>query len=116
MGPDKTPPDLFDLWLAHGSLATSGIDYRQWRQGGRLAHHLIHPATGQPAETDALTATVLAETAEQAEAWATAALICGLEDGVTRLHRQNMAGLLIGVNGDIALTPAIQPLARRRWE
>jgi thiamine biosynthesis lipoprotein len=52
--------DLATFWLADGALATSGVDYRSWVQDGLVAHHLIDPQTGQPAETDLLTATVFA--------------------------------------------------------
>lgn len=83
---DTIPKDLFTLWLADQALATSGIDYRHWRRSGRTAHHLINPATGQPAATDGLTVTIMADDAAQAEAWATATLVAGSQTGMAALY------------------------------
>jgi FAD:protein FMN transferase len=48
------------------------------------AHHLIDPATGSPARTDVVRATVFAATAAEAEALATAAFL-GAELDVPRV-------------------------------
>lgn len=69
--------DLLQLWLKNATLATSGIDFRRWRQHGRMMHHLIDPRTGEPAQTPLLTASVLAADATVAEAWATVLMITG---------------------------------------
>lgn len=102
--------DLATFWLAEGALATSGIDYRSWVQDGVVAHHLIDPQTGQPAHTDALTATVFAPEAAVAEAWATASLIAGTDAGVDALLDHDLAGLVIGRDGRILATPAMDHL------
>jgi thiamine biosynthesis lipoprotein len=67
--------DDLTLELTGGALATSGRDRRRWRRAGREAHHLIDPATGLPAATDVVRATVFAATAAEAEALATAAFL-----------------------------------------
>lgn len=72
--------DLVQLWLKNATLATSGIDFRRWQQGGHRMHHLIDPRTGAPAKTKLLTASVLAADATVAEAWATALMIDGPKD------------------------------------
>ena len=90
------------LYLEHGGVATSGKDYRRWVRGGLPQHHIIDPRTGVPAETDVLTATVIAPTAELAEAFAKAILISGSEDGLAWLDGDaNLAGLLILENGQM---------------
>jgi len=99
----------FPLWLVAGTMATSGIDYRRWPQNGRIAHHLIDPRTGQPAQTDLLTATVLAKTAVRAEAWATAALVAGHKLAHQRLTDKNLGAALIDHNGELTVTPALAP-------
>jgi thiamine biosynthesis lipoprotein len=104
-GDGQEPSDLFTLWLANQALATSGIDYRAWERNGHFAHHLIDPATGQPAATDGLTATILADDAAQAEAWATATLIAGSEAGMDALLDAKLAGLMVMQNGQILVTP-----------
>jgi thiamine biosynthesis lipoprotein len=49
------------LRLGNGGVATSGIDYRRWKQNGHWMHHLIDPRTGRPAETDVLSTTIVAD-------------------------------------------------------
>jgi thiamine biosynthesis lipoprotein len=105
-----TPRDLATFWLADGALATSGVDYRSWVQDGLVAHHLIDPQTGQPAQTDLLTATVFAPEAAVAEAWATATLIAGADAGIDNLLEHDLAGLVIGRDGRMLATPAMDHL------
>ncbi|KAA3663247.1 MAG: FAD:protein FMN transferase [Chloroflexi bacterium] len=97
--------DLFQLWLADGAMATSGIDYRRWERNGRLAHHIIDPATNQPADTDLLTVTILADNVQEAEVWATAVLVAGQQDGIDMLLNSELAGLLITQSGNMLATP-----------
>jgi thiamine biosynthesis lipoprotein len=104
---ETKPGDLFTLWLADQALATSGIDYRHWQQNGRTAHHLIDPATGQPAATDGLTVTVLADDAAQTEAWATATLVAGSQAGMAALLDADLAGLMVLRNGRVLATSAM---------
>jgi FAD:protein FMN transferase len=66
------------LRIADGAVATSGIGSRLWADGaGGHAHHLLDPATGEPAWTGIVSATALAPTALEAEALAKAALLSG---------------------------------------
>jgi len=68
----------FRLVLRGGAVATSGIDRRLWsRADGRPAHHLLDPASGEPAWTGLLSATALGRTAVEAEMLAKAALLSG---------------------------------------
>ncbi len=87
--------DVSFFWLANGALATSGVDHRSWFSGGKPAHHIIDPRTGQPALTDALTASVLAPTGPEAEVWAKVALILGIENGMDRLNKENIPVMFI---------------------
>ena len=78
-----------------GAIATSG-DYENFFElDGVRYHHLIDPATGMPAR-EAISATVLAPTATQADAWATALFVLG-EEGIALLEG------LEGLEGLIAL-------------
>jgi len=88
-----------------GGVATSGIDARLWqRDDGEFAHHLIDPATGNPAWTGLVAATALAPTALEAEALAKAALLSGPAAGAALL-RAGHGGVL--VHDDGAVEPVI---------
>ncbi len=66
------------LRMTDGAVATSGLDRRLWRaEDGTPRHHILDPATGEPAWTGLIGATALAPTALEAEALAKAALLSG---------------------------------------
>lgn len=93
---------LDTLLLVRGAVATSGRDYRRWRQGNTEQHHIIDPRTGQPASTDILTATVVASDGPTAEIAAKSALILGSRQGLAWLDaRPYLAGLLILEDGQV---------------
>jgi thiamine biosynthesis lipoprotein len=98
------------LWLSHGTLATSGIDYRRWTQGDSIAHHIIDPRTGHPAKTDLLTVSVINKDACTAEAWATATLVAGVDEGLAMLESNHIAAVLIDENETVLVTTEMAPL------
>jgi thiamine biosynthesis lipoprotein len=65
------------LSVGPGAVATSSIKKRCWQQGKHIRHHLIDPRSGEPAETDWLSVTVIAPHATVAEVFAKALLIAG---------------------------------------
>lgn len=70
--------------ISDGAVATSGIGKRSWlRSDGRPAHHLIDPASGEPAFTGIVQVTALAPSGVFAEALSKAALLSG-PDGAER--------------------------------
>lgn len=84
--PRRPDRPLGTLRLSSGAIATSG-DY-QWyfeRDGVRY-HHILDPATGHPARR-ATSATVIAETALDADALATGLFVMGPQDGVALAER-----------------------------
>jgi thiamine biosynthesis lipoprotein len=98
--------DLVLLW--EGGVATSGRDYRRWRKNDHWQHHIIDPRTGRPAQTDVLSATVVAPSARMAEAAAKSVLILGSLEGLHWLdERPEMAGLIVLDDGE--------PIPSRRW-
>jgi thiamine biosynthesis lipoprotein len=107
-GEGDSPQHLLMVWLREASIATSGIDWRRWEHQGRTVHHLIDPRSGAPAETDALTATVLDPDPARAEGWATAALVLGMAGGLAVLSMRGLAGALVDGYRRVALTPEMQ--------
>jgi thiamine biosynthesis lipoprotein len=65
------------LKVSPGAVATSTVTKRRWKQDGKEQHHLIDPRTQQPAETDWLSVTVVADHAASAEVYAKSLLIGG---------------------------------------
>jgi thiamine biosynthesis lipoprotein len=98
--PFNSEAHLNILMIERGGVATSGKDYRRWQRGGVWQHHIIDPRTGLPAETDVLTATVIAPSAVQAEVAAKVALISGSQAGLDWLETTpDLAGMLVLENG-----------------
>ncbi|HSB91213.1 MAG TPA: FAD:protein FMN transferase [Anaerolineales bacterium] len=103
--PGKDGETIALLSIRSGGVATSGRDYKRWRQGEVWRHHLIDPRTGQPAETDILATTVVAPSARAAEAAAKAVLILGSRDGLRWLEaHQRLAGLAALESGRVVFS------------
>jgi thiamine biosynthesis lipoprotein len=99
------PKRLLDrVWLHDAALATSTTAARRWLRGGALQHHIIDPRTGAPAESDALSVTVLATSAVEAEVLAKTALVLGYDTGRALLEAQHAAGLFVLADGDVRTT------------
>jgi thiamine biosynthesis lipoprotein len=97
--------DIACLQVRQRAVATSTISRRQWRRGERTMHHLIDPRTGQPAETDAVSVTVVAHRAALAEVYAKAALILGVDAGRAFLNDvPEVEGLFIQAGGELIFT------------
>jgi thiamine biosynthesis lipoprotein len=89
----KTP--LRRLALKDEALATSGL-YRATRQvEDQTVHHLIDPKTGHPFTPTAQLAAVIAPTALEADAWATALLAVGLPDALPLADKHHLSLLML---------------------
>jgi thiamine biosynthesis lipoprotein len=107
--PFQSGEEIGTIYLTACGVATSGKDRRRWTRDGILQHHVINPFTGQPAETDLLTVTVVAPTVMEAEAAAKAAFILGSRAGMAWIESQpELAAVFILDNG--------QPLCSRTME
>ena len=81
------------LTIQEGGIATSG-DYRQiGEQDGARTTHLIDPRSGQPIDDTLASATVVAHTAMQADALATALMVLG-NDASAFAETQNVKAVL----------------------
>jgi thiamine biosynthesis lipoprotein len=88
------------LKIDRGGVATSGKDYRRWLRDGQWQHHLIDPRTGLPAQTNVLSATVIAPTAYEAEIAAKVIAISGSEEGLAWLEEQpDYAAVIVREDG-----------------
>jgi thiamine biosynthesis lipoprotein len=74
--------------LNNRSLATSG-NYRKFVEiDGQKFGHSLDPKTGYPAQTDILSATVLADDCMSADAYATALMVMGLEQSKALVEKE----------------------------
>jgi thiamine biosynthesis lipoprotein len=93
-----TGETLGRLEIADGAVATSGLSRRVWRRpDGGWAHHLIDPASGEPAWTGLIAVTATAPTALEAETIAKSALLAGPDVARERLARHG--GVLVHDDG-----------------
>jgi thiamine biosynthesis lipoprotein len=96
--------------LEDESMATSG-DYRIFyiEEGKRLSH-VIDPRTGRPVEDGPASATVVAETATRADAWATTLMVLGEADGLALAEERGIAALLLVRDKDENIVERRTPL------
>lgn len=85
--------------LRDAAVATSGPT-RNFvvREGVRLPH-VFDPRTGAPLATDLLSVSVIAPTAMEADGWATALLVAGLDGGWDLARREALAALFVTARG-----------------
>ena len=65
--------------LSQGALATSGNYRNFYVHDGKKYAHTINPKTGYPVQTEVLSASVYAPTCMEADAYATAFMVLGLQ-------------------------------------
>ena len=85
--------------LRGGAVATTSRMRRAWGPESDRRHHLIDPATGRPAHTGLISASVIAAEGWQAEVVAKAAFIAGLSEGLYLMASTGTDGLLIDDEG-----------------
>lgn len=90
--------------LDRGAVATSTVLRRHWTVAGRHAHHLIDPETGEPSQSDVVSASVLARRGWQAEVLAKAAVVAGVTDALALIERTGADAILVDRNGDLHTT------------
>jgi thiamine biosynthesis lipoprotein len=105
---------LLTLDLTDTAIVTSGDYERFFEEGGVRYHHILDPATGMPA-SGCRSVTVLARTAAEADAAATAAFVLGPERGIAFLRsRPGTRGVIVDAAGGLHWTDeALERMARR---
>ena len=88
------------LPLTDASIATSG-DYRNYYEiEGRRLSHTIHPQTGWPVDHHLASVTVQHPSNAVADAWATAFMVLGVEEGLKIANQEGIKALLISRRDD----------------
>ena len=100
--------ELTRFALDAGGVATSSTLSRTWFQDGRRRHHAIDPLTHTCATTDLATVTVIARAGWEAEAHATAALLCGSERVLDYLTKRGLEGVAMTLGGTALMSPTLR--------
>jgi thiamine biosynthesis lipoprotein len=102
--PDGSPGQTVSIH--GGGLATSSTTVRTWTLGAtqRMAHHIVNPATGQPARSRWRTVSVAAATCVDANTASTAAIIRD-ERAPQWLESLDLPARLVGTDGSVIRTP-----------
>jgi FAD:protein FMN transferase len=99
--------------LQDAALATSG-DYRNYfEQDGRRFSHTIDPRTGRPIDHALASVSVVADDCMTADAWATALMVLGPDEGYNIAQQQGLAALFLVREGStfaVRATPGFPPL------
>ena len=106
--PRDPSQSLARLTVNHGAVATSSVTKRTWKQSEKNRHHLIDPRTGEPAQSDWLCATVIADDAVTAEVYAKALLIGGPAEVEKLTVHNNIVYLVVDREGALHCSPNSQ--------
>ena len=80
------------------AVATSGGYERYFQQDGVKYHHIFDPATGYPVKTDILSATVICDTAIDADCWSTILFSAGLNKAQEYVEEYNLNAIIVDSN------------------
>jgi thiamine biosynthesis lipoprotein len=97
--------------LENRAIATSGTTKDFFEQDGRHYSHIIDPTTARPVEHPPMAVSVVADTAMEADAWATALVVLGSERGYSLAQARGLAALLVTASGatfDVRITDALR--------
>lgn len=91
----STPREPLIVALHDLAIATSG-DYRRcFQEGGVRYSHIIDPRSGRPAQNGVATVTVLHAGCMQADAYSTALMVLGVEEGLNLATRLGLPALFV---------------------
>jgi thiamine biosynthesis lipoprotein len=108
-GSEKPWEDIFaSLYLEDMAISTSGDYQRFFIKDGKRYHHILDPATGFPAESDLLSASVIAHEGYMADGLSTAVFALGAEKGMTLLKTMGVEGVLVDRNRKVFVTEGIR--------
>ncbi|MGE5559562.1 MAG: FAD:protein FMN transferase [Chloroflexota bacterium] len=93
---------------ADEALSTSGAYERFFIENGKRYHHIIDPASGMPAESDVLSATIISKQAIDGDALSTSVFILGRERGMAMIEQQGLDCIVITKDHAIWLTPGLE--------
>ncbi|MCW6028725.1 FAD:protein FMN transferase [Stenotrophomonas sp. SRS1] len=107
----EQPPRV--LALRELAVATSGDRWHHFERSGEQFSHTLDPRTGAPVTRAAAAVTVVADSAMQADAWATALTVMGPDEGIAFARTHALAARVVsrGAHGiEEHMSPAFEHL------
>lgn len=89
------------------AVVTSGSYERNFTVDGKTYHHILNPKTGYPQNSGLISATVIADSAMDADALATIVFMLG-EDGIAFAEQQGVKAITVHESGRISTTNDVQ--------
>lgn len=94
--------------LSDSTFSTSGDYERFFMKDGRRYHHILDPATGEPAQ-GTRSATILAPSAAIADGLSTGVFILGPEAGMALIERlPDIEGIIVGSNNKVLVSSGLE--------
>lgn len=112
IGIDSPAGIRYVVRLNRGAVATSGDYVNYFIRDGKRYCHILDPRQGKPVAHGLAIVSVVADTAMQADAWATALLVMGPDDGWAYAMKAGMKTLFLVRHGENFL-PYATPTFRR---
>lgn len=99
--PDNNEELIALIPIANAAVATSGDYERYFEKDGIRYHHIIDPATGQPARL-ARSVTIISARAYLADALATAVFVLGPKSGMALIEQlEGVEAIILGADGQL---------------
>ena len=97
-----------ELDLSDGTFSTSGDYERAFLKDGRRYHHILDPATGEPAR-GARSVTIVANRATIADGLSTGVFILGPKDGMARIERlPDVEGVIVSDRNEVLISSGLR--------
>ena len=104
--PDGAP--MGTLMLEDRIAVTSGVYERFAYMDGYRYHHVVDPRTGYPSKSGLVSVTLVGENGGALDAFATAALILGMEKSAPMLAEQGMDAVFVTEQGQVFVTRGLK--------
>jgi len=103
--PDRT---FATLDLVDGTFSTSGDYERSFMKDGVRYHHILDPATGQPAR-GCRSVTIVADSPALADGLSTGVFLLGPEAGMALIERlPNVEGVIVSAKNEVLVSSGLQ--------
>ncbi|MBQ6816478.1 MAG: FAD:protein FMN transferase, partial [Clostridia bacterium] len=90
------------------AVATAGTYERTFSVGNEKYHHILDVSTGYPANTDVISASVICNSATEADALSTCIVLLGAKNGLELIEQlETVEAIVITNNGEIKVSSGL---------